>query len=419
MTNRTPTPPAPPRLLSPVVVLAALTLAGWLLCVLWPRVLLLLGVTDYGHWFLDSYAILAALDARRLGVDPAQPNLLDVLHRSHAYTDWWFALRWAGLTRENNFAVGCAWVGAFLLAVMLTARPRNYREAGWLLALLLSPPVLLAVNRANNDLVIFVLLAAAGTAAAGAAWGRQLLAVAAVVLATGLKFYPAVAAGAFLWIRPVRRMPVVALLAVLGAGLTLASVWPQLSRGQFFVDSNVHALGAALLWRDLGWTGAATVWLGPVLVLLAAGGLVRGRFTAGLASRGEPSERLLAAMGGIVLLACFMAGLSFAYRWIYALWLGLWLWRRVAEPPASGRQAWTLRLGCGLVLLCCWLDGLFCLVINLRPAAEIAGHLDAIQHVWRLWTQPLHWLLMTLLAGWLLEGAVATLQEWAASRRTG
>ena len=35
---------------------------------------------------------------------------------------------------------------------------------------------------------------------------------------------------------------------------------------------------------------------------------------------------------------------------------------------------------------------------------------------WRLWTQPVHWLLMLLLAGWLLEGALVTAREWWSER---
>ncbi len=278
-------------------------------------------------------------------------------------------------------------------------------------ALLLSPPFLLVLNRANNDLVIFVLLMLCGVAATGTSWLRHGLALAALALATGLKYYPAPAALAFLWIRPLRRMPGMAAAAVFVVAVTLASVWSQIPRGQFHVDSGIHKIGAPLLGRELGWADATSMRMGLLLLTLGALGLVRGRFTMGLATRGEARERLLAASGSIVLLACFAAGVSFAYRWIFLFWMSLWLWRRMQEAAASSREFWTLRLGAALSLLCLWLDGGLCLVVNTFFSLS-QSQLDALDVPWRMVTQPFSWLLMMLLAGWLLEGAAAITHAW-------
>jgi hypothetical protein len=407
-------PPPRPFFLrtSPRLLLVCLVLAGWMLCAVRPQVLSKLGIATFGTWYLDSYAVLAAVDAVRTGADPNLDNPLDPLLRSHKYSDWWYALRWLGLTREDNFALGCAWVGAFALAAVWSARPRNLRETAWLALLLVSPPALLAVLRANNDLVIFALLAVAGVAAAGRTRGRLIIALAALVLATGLKFYPAVAALAFLWIRPVRRVPWAIGLAVIAAGLTLTSVWPQLSRAQFELPVTLHTLGAPILLRDLGWTGPGAIGFGLGLITLAGLGLARGQFTVGLATEGDLPERLLAALGAIVLVACYTAGISYAYRWIFALWMALWMWRRAGDAAAGVRARWTLRLGCGLMLFCFWCDSLLCLVVNLFLLPLPQTRLASLLVEWRWVTQPLHWLLMLLLAGWLLEATMATWAEW-------
>jgi hypothetical protein len=226
-----------------------------------------------------------------------------------------------------------------------------------------------------------------------------------------LKYYPAPVALAFLWARPVRRRPVLVAGALVGVGLTLANVWSQIPRGQFHVDSGIYKMGAPLLGRDLGWTDPTSMKLSLFLLALAAIGLAGGRITTGLATRGEARERVLAAMGAIVLLACFTAGVSFAYRWIFLFWMALWLFRRLAEGGKTSREAWALRLGCGLCLLCVWLDGALCLVVNLLGSLSSA-QLDALDRPWRLVTQPFNWLLMMLLSGWLLEAAVTTIQEW-------
>jgi hypothetical protein len=284
---------------NPTLLLAVICLAGWMACVLWSKILTSLGIVAYGLTYLDSYAILAALDAVRAGQDPHVVNPLDTLGRWHVYSDWWLALRWLRVGRADNFLVGSIWVGTFALACWLAVKPRNLRETAWMAAMLLSPPFLLAFLRANNDLVILVLLVLCGVAITGTGWLRQLLGAGLLVLATGLKYYPATAAAAFLWTRPLRRMPVLLALAGAGVALTLLDVWPQMARARFRIDSGVHTMGAPLLGRDLGWSDQTSQWLSLFVLTLGAWGLVRGRFTTGLAGRGEPRERMLAVMGAI------------------------------------------------------------------------------------------------------------------------
>jgi hypothetical protein len=395
-----------------VGLLAALTLAGWLAGALWPGLLLTLGIHDYGTHYLDSYAVLASLDAMRAGADPHAPNPLDPLMRGHVYSDWWLALRWLGLTRADNFAVGTAWVGAFAVTVWATARPRRLGETLWLVALLLSPPFMLAIKRANNDLVIFVLLAGCSLAATASLWWRQLVAVSCLVFATGLKYFPAPAALAFLWVRPVRRMPAALLAALLAVLLALASVWPDIDRSRFTVGSTVHTMGAPLWWRELGWKDADSAVPSFLLIVAAAAVLALGRITVGLVTHGKPPERLRAALGAIVLLTCFASGVNYAYRWIFIIWPALWLWREATDVSLPGRSRRAAQAGCALVLLSLWLDGLLCLTVNrFMPVMSEAG-LVHLQIVWRLWTQPVDWLLMMLLAGWLLEGGLTTVREW-------
>lgn len=408
-------PGSPGYRVNPTLLLAVLCLAGWMAGVLWPSILSAFGLVAYGMTYLDSYAILAALDAVRAGQDPHLVNPLDALGRWHVYSDWWLALRWLGLGREHNFLVGTAWFGAFALSCWLAVRPRNLREAGWMALMLLSPPVQLAFLRANNDLVILVLLGLAALAIAGSSWIRQLLGVGTLLLATGLKYYPAAAAAAFLWTRPVRRMPVLVLLAAAAAGVTLLGVWPQMARARFMIGSGVHTMGAPLLGRDFGWTDAGSMKIGVLVIVAGAVVLALGRFTTGLATRGDLRERALAVVTALPLLACFVSGVNYAYRWIFIFWIALWIWRQAGSPDGSTRERGTARLACMLVGACLWLDGLLCLVSNrlIHLRAEDFASLDP---TWRLFTQPLHWLLMMLIAGWLLEGALAIAREWRQER---
>ena len=396
----------------PVLLLAFICVLGWLLGAVWPHLLLTFGIYNYGRVYLDSYAVLAALDAVRAGADPHAANALDVLSRPHVYSDWWLALRWLGLTREHNVLIGTAWVGAFAVAAWASARPRNFGEVLWLAALLVSPSVMLVINRANNDLLIFVLLAGCGLVAAAPVWWRVVVAVACLGLATGLKYFPAPAALAFLWVRPVRRAPAVLLAGLVVVALALLSVWTQVERSRFNIASGVHTMGAPLWWRDFGWKDKDVALPGLLLIVIPALGLAWSRVTAGLATRGQPRERLLAALGAIVLLTCFLAGVNYAYRWIFVLWPAFWLWRQATDDALPRGQRRAARLGCALVLLCLWMDGVLCATVNLFFAQYAQAWQDHLDVIWRRWTQPLHWLLMMLLAGWLLEGALATAKEW-------
>lgn len=393
------------------VLLAALTLAGWIAAASMPQVLSKIGISDYGTLYLDSYAILASLDALRIGADPHGANPLDPLMRGHVYSDWWLGLRWLGLTRADNFSVGTTWIGAFGLTAWLTIRPKRFSESIAMLFVLISPPVLLALKRANNDLLIFVVLAGCALAASAPRWWRMLVAAGCLGLATGLKYFPAPAALAFLWIRPIQRMPVALLAALLAVAGALAGVWAQVDRARFVVGSGVYTMGAPLLFRDLGWEDAASALPGVALILVAGAILAATRVTVGLLTCGEPAERMRAAIGGIILLTCFSAGVNYSYRWIFIVWPAIWLVRRSGDRRLPLRQRLVAWGACGLIGACLWTDGIFCLYVNLSPTVAEAD-LWRMQYSLRLWTQPLNWLLMFLFAGWLIEAGVATLREW-------
>lgn len=405
-------PPRETTRLTPRLLLIALTLAGLGAFVLIPGLPSKLGLFNYGRWFLDSYAVLASNDAVRAGIDPSAPNPLDDLQRAHVYSDWWFALGRLGFTRQDNFLVGGAWVLAFFAAAWVLLRPATWSQAGLLALLMVSPPVMLAVMRANNDLVIFALLAVALIALRKDSPWRLTVALAAIVLATGLKFYPAVAVGVFLLVRPVRRLAFVLPAALIAVAITVVSVWSTIGRGVMPMPPSVYTFGAPILFRDLGLASRWELPAAALLLAAAAVALVARRRTVGLASP-EPDLQTRAAflLGALVLLACFLAGISFGYRWIFALLLAPWLWQRKQSAALPTAQRRTAILALGLLFTVLWSDGAFCLTVNLffMPMPTVA--LDRWQHTLRLATQPLVWALMALLAGWLLDALLATWRE--------
>lgn len=388
------------------VALVLLTFIGYCGLIGFPELLQRLGLGTHGVWFVDSYALLAAGDAVRLGLDPWQPNPLDVYERPHVYPGWWLALGRIGLTRDDNFLLGGIFVALFFAAAFLHLVPRRKAALGWYLALLFSPPVMLAVNRANNDLVIFSLLGFGLWLMGRGGGARPAWFVAAVALATGLKFYPLVATGGLGALHPARRALAWTIGATAMAALVLANGWSDLQRADIPSPSGTHVFGATVFWRHLvGMEGAAAL---ASLVVLGGGATalaLRG-WTKGLAAKDEPAntgERLAFVVGALLLLGCFAAGTSFAYRWLFALLLAPWLWSQAWENTVSGTARSAARLALVLLTVALWMDGLYCAVTNTFIGPMEASRFHRWEAVWQITSQPIVWGLMLLLAGWLMN----------------
>ena len=370
-------------------VLTVTVAAGYLAAVHFPRLLALLGLNTDGRWFIDSAAILAAADAVRAGADPWLPNPLDLYGRPHCYSGWWLALAETGLTREDNFLVGMLWAAAFLVSAFLVLRPATTGGALVAAAALLSPPVLLAVNRANNDLVIFTVLAAGlvlmnrDTALRNAAFAGS------VVIATGLKFYPIAAAGAFLLRWPEARARRLTLLAMIGAIAALATASIDRALGAMPAPHGLHTFGSKVALDLLGLEGmAGRAGAAVVLAGLAAAGAHFGWAPRPPESR-DAGPAQFAYVAGVALLAgCFLAAGNYAYRLIFSLLLIPHL-----AAPASGRRG-TITLGLLLALL--WLDGFHCLVVNTTLGPQPPAEVEARERIWLIATQPLVWLTVSL-----------------------
>lgn len=402
--------PATTRLLSPRFVFIALSLLGLLAFSLSPLTRKWLGIFDGGQWFLDSFAVLAANDAHRVGIDPSAPNPYDVMFRTHKYSDWWFALGKMGLTREDSFLIGGLWVLSFLAVAFVTVRPTGYLEAIWMAALVSSPSVLLGVNRANNDLVVFTLLGLALVALRTDSNFRVGLAVALVALGTGLKFYPVVAVAAFILVRPERIIGVTA-VATIVALAALVSVGSQIGRGSFGIDPNPHRMGAQMVFIDAGLSEArAPLVAGLVFLALIPIAMGLGWTKESGPTRDISDSRRMLTMGSVILIFCFLLGINAAYRWIFVLWTAPWLW-------AHRRVYLGARIAAILLPFCLWHDGILCLVINiwfrnLRP--EQYKHIEV---VWRATTEPFTWGLMILFAGWWLNSVWQSAQVlWTRGR---
>jgi hypothetical protein len=340
---------------------ALAVLLAWLACFRFPMVWVVTGIGEPTRPFMDLYGLLAASDAAQAGVDPFLPNSFDPYRRPHVYTTWWLEVGRLGLGRTDTPWLGAALVVAVLLAVLVTARPRNSRQGCWLALLLVSPAFLMAVNRANNDLVVFVLMSAGLLCFRRDAWPLRTLGVLLFALSAVLKYYPLVTLVVLLGLRSRREFA--GNLALYGLVLLLA--WPGLEPGLKSAARHMpqpdwlYAYGAPVLWRNLGIAGAA-VWLVPAVLLAAWGGVIAWRKRTAVPPIASAAEREF-MLGAAMLVSLFFLGSSFVYKLVFAIWLLPWLWQTHANAAEArwGRATWIL------LLAVVWFEGMVAVGLNL------------------------------------------------------
>lgn len=393
-------------------LLVGVTALFYLAYIRWPHGLV--AVPHVGRWFIDSYAILASNDALAQGLNPYGYNPLDYFGRPHVYSHWWLRLGDLGLTRADNRWLGLAWVGGFLAVALAWLRPRSLGETAAYALVLCSGPVVLAVDRANNDLVIFVLLAAVvpGLMARHRAW--RWLTLLWVALAAGLKYYPAVAALVLVVgddAREVRRRLGLAVVALLLVGLSLRDDLSSLG-GLMPQPKGLYSFGAKAIFMPLEWSAPA-IWLAAGL--LGAGIFALGWRSSWLTAWTAPAdpaqqrEYLGFVLGAALLCGCFWTGMNFGYRWIFALWLMPWLWRRATDRTGS-RVAGIFSIGLLTVLVVAlWSDALILTVLRSMVATTPAAVIEGWARTAFLAAQPVMWLVF---AGLLMVLARFCRQAW-------
>ncbi|MBX3751565.1 MAG: hypothetical protein KF897_15910 [Opitutaceae bacterium] len=360
----------------------------------WPQLFAWLGIEHFGAWFLDSYAILAALEAVAQGADPHLPNALDVFGRPHVYSHWWLWLGVFDLDRSDNLWFGATWVAGFVIAALAGLRPRRWQEVLGALAVFGSAPVLLAFNRANNDLVVFVVLAVVVPCLMARSRAWHWLALGAIVLAAGLKYYPAAAvlvlAGGVDRRELVRRW----LVAAAALGLVAISINQDLRAAAALVPraDGFLTFGARFLLDPLS---LGDLTLGLSLSILLGAAVAGAWWITGRPGWALPAdhrrEHLAFILGAVLLSGCFWTGVNYGYRWIFSLWLLPWLWRGLADRSTGSTMRGWLRVTAVLLYVVLWLDPMAMLILNglhrSAPFADVAAVGRVVFHC----LQPVAW----------------------------
>lgn len=388
------------RLRWPALLVAALLLvfaAG----LIRPGVFNALGVHPLKPLYSDLIAILAAGEAQEVGRDPYEHNPLDPFNRPHVYGPWWLVTGDLGLVRSDAWWLGSLLATAIAVVGARLLSPRGKGELFAAGALLISPPVLLAMERANNDLVMLLLLAGAAWLTTRRSWIGGAMGGALLLTAAALKLYPIAALPAMAARATTRKraMAWVAATALVVAGVTLASLATYRMIAAMAPEPlTIFGYGAKLTYYVFLTIPDERLWLtlGALPVLAAAGWLAwkhRGDLWQLVPATGFDAACYLA--GALCWSFCYVSTISFSYRMVLLL-LPARLWLAVNSNPAS-----RLQLGATIALV--WTPWLkeHLLVLNAEesqftgpPTAWIAL---GVEHATALM---LTLLIMVSLAGW-------------------
>ncbi|MCE5273078.1 hypothetical protein LLH00_17510 [bacterium] len=317
------------------------------------------GVPALDHPFGDMLAVLAAVDGSRAGYDVQRANPLDPYGRPHVYSRVWLWLRYTGLTERFNTAASVVIVALFLACAVLLLRPRGPGELILAAAVLLSPAVMLGVERANNDLIVFSLLTASVLLLSGKLQSRLWLGVGLIFLASCLKYYPAAAYTALVRAEREKR-PFWLKIAVIVAGLALFLWWSRadiaLIRARDFLQPlGRYTFGSLLLFCRLGLAPAVSG------ISIAALSVAAWMTALGFSARSEAALRGCGSIDGLfflcgvsVLAFCFFSTTNYDYRCIYFIPTMPLLMERHGSPETSPSFRLILRLLLAAIMIVLW-----------------------------------------------------------------
>jgi len=285
--------------------------------------------------FGDLKAVTGCIDCVIAGLDPyVEANHCYPMGGRFNLPRAWLWLRYMGVNGDTADATGVIYMLLLLAAFLLIFRTKTW--FGGIAAVLgiLSPPVLLGMERGNGDVLIFSLLVIALSATMRLAPGpRRYVVGGFLAFLTAMKIYPAVAAAAI--VRTRKDVGPAALIAVVGVAALLLTSWSVLGEVyrntptvNWFAFGNINIFVAMI---GLDWISApdsletlhVVVDLVTIAVIVNAAILalyLRSR-RSGFFPRLDPDNRCDVVAVAALAVFCFVfcLGSSYNYRLLYLL----------------------------------------------------------------------------------------------------
>ena len=317
------------------------------------------GVPELEPEFADMYIILAASDGYRMGIDVFRDNLLDPFGRQYVYSRIWLWIGYTGLSLKDNDLLGLLLAFTFIFSAVMLLKVGNFLEFVLSALLLLSPAVMLGIERGNCDLILFAILGCAGNLSSQKSLSRQAASASLLYLATFLKYYPVVSFAVFVYAIKTRGKfwALAAFSAIIVGAYALWSLQDLQLLNKTIPRPDARegfTFGGALIFNALGMSlpHARTV-------ALCLGGVLTGIFFSKAPfslklplKQTSPRCVSLFLVGTSVLLFCFFLNTNYYYRCVFFLLL-LPLFFELLQiqggSPKAKRVAWAILLLVGIV----------------------------------------------------------------------
>jgi hypothetical protein len=351
------------------------------------------GIPTMSPPFADLRVITHGAESVSRGWDPLISNPSDPWGRPLNYPRIWQGLYLLGIDRSHTIELGCGIITCFLVALVMVLPNAGTRTIFFLLGALISPAILLGIERGNIDLFIFFVVACAICCVRRSAWGAGALIMFGVVL----KLYPFFAVSLFLREGRFRFFRYASLMVACLVAYA-ATMWSELRLISRATPRAVDiSYGMNVAWMRISQIDerlGGAVYAGCVVLLLVAVGLALiGCMKPSACVISDESEGSFALdsfrVGSSIYIGTFLLGNNFDYRLAFLILavpqLSVWI------ASGSGELRWLSGMTLGAMLVSMWH-----LSIS-KLWGVVASHL--IQEV--PITQGLPWLLDEL-SNWLL-----------------
>ena len=291
------------------------------------------GVPQLKAQFADMQAILSASDAYREGYNPYIENPHDPLGRKHVYPRVWLWLGYFGINLDHSNIIATLMAAFFFLLCIGILRPDNGKEFLISAMLLLSPAVMLGVERGNNDLIIFILLGLAVFFLNHKMRALDFVAYFFLFLASMLKFYPI--ASFLIFVRIIKDYKKFWIFTLFSTFLMGVYTLFSLPDFQYLKDSvpkphGRFTFGAAIFfeWIFDKWPVNATY----VYLMICAAIFIAFSLSSrtGLVQARENSINcIFFLVGSLNLFFCFFTNTNYDYRCIFFILILPWFFERL------------------------------------------------------------------------------------------
>jgi hypothetical protein len=335
-----------------IAVVAALAIGGCIRAYGWPQGWRVFGVSTREVAWLDLRVITSAAQTVADGGNPYVSNPHDPTGRPLNYPSAWL-LFFRGKEFSPAFvsAVALGFAAAALATLLLWMKPSGLRTGALVGCLLVSPSLLLAVERGNTDLPVFALVGLSLLATDSPRRWLGWCGVLGLLLACVLKLFPVAALGLVCLAGPAAlRRPALFALVLLAGWIGLH--WPETTASLANTRAGVgavHSYGRTVLPFALELYARAH---GQVLdrapldvlanvltaVVLGAMSWLGYKLTPPVAVNRTLSHVEIGGLtGAVIYVLTFLAGASFNYRLWFLLFTLLWLLPLAREKNAAAR----------------------------------------------------------------------------------